>query len=261
MIEDRLKSDFDLLTSMGYEVLGIFLQGSQNYNLAYEGSDIDTKAIVVPSFEDFILNKKAASTTHVLPNNEHIDIKDIRLMHDCFRKQNINFIEILFTKYKYMNPEYEDFYKYLYAAREAVAHYNNYAAVNCIAGMVFEKHKALEHPYPATIDKIEKYGFDPKQLHHMLRCEEFLNRYINGVPYEQCLIPTNPEYLIKVKADCPYSLEEARELANDLDAKVKKIKDDYMANNPLFIINEIEDLMNEVLVNVCKYKFKKDIMG
>ena len=79
-IFDRLKSDFDYVTSLGYKVLGVFLQGSQNYGLDYEGSDIDTKAIVVPSFEDFVLNKKPASTTLILPSNEHVDVKDIRLM-------------------------------------------------------------------------------------------------------------------------------------------------------------------------------------
>ena len=38
--------------------VGLFLQGSQNYNLDYEGSDIDTKAIMLPSFSDFVLNAK-----------------------------------------------------------------------------------------------------------------------------------------------------------------------------------------------------------
>ena len=159
-IFDRLRSDFDYVTSLGYKVLGVFLQGSQNYHLDYEGSDIDTKAIVIPSFEDFVLNRKPASTTLILPSNEHVDVKDIRLMHECFRKQNINFIEILFTKYKYLNPEYVDLYQPMFDNNERIAHYNNYAAVNCIAGMVYEKHKAMEHPYPTLKDKIEKYGYD-----------------------------------------------------------------------------------------------------
>lgn len=58
--------------------VGLFLQGSQNYNLDYEGSDIDTKAIMLPSFSDFVLNAKPLSTTHIMENNEHVDFKDIR---------------------------------------------------------------------------------------------------------------------------------------------------------------------------------------
>ena len=44
-------------------IVGIFIQGSQNYGLDYEGSDIDTKLIVVPTFEEIAFNKKPHSTT------------------------------------------------------------------------------------------------------------------------------------------------------------------------------------------------------
>lgn len=35
-ITARIKSDYEYVQSLGYTVLGVFLQGSQNYNLAYE---------------------------------------------------------------------------------------------------------------------------------------------------------------------------------------------------------------------------------
>lgn len=56
LINTRLLEDFNYVTSLGYNVLGVFLQGSQNYQLDYPGSDIDTKAIIIPSFIDFVLN-------------------------------------------------------------------------------------------------------------------------------------------------------------------------------------------------------------
>lgn len=255
----RLKSDFDYVTSLGYKVLGVFLQGSQNYNLDYEGSDIDTKAIVIPSFEDFVLNQKPASTTLILPSDEHVDVKDIRLMHQCFRKQNINFIEILFTKYRYMNPDYETLYQPMFDNNERIARYNNYAAVNCIAGMVYEKHKAMEHPYPTLIEKIEKFGYDNKQLHHIIRCEEFLNRYIAGVPYAECLIPTNLQYLINVKAEYIHSLEEARQIANNSEYLVKLTKQKYMDTHPVVIDSEVDEIMNNVLFDVLKHSFREEI--
>ena len=255
----RLDSDYNYVKSLGYNVLGVFLQGSQNYHLDYEGSDIDTKAIIIPSFEDFVLNRKPVSTTLILPSNEHIDLKDIRLMHECFRKQNINFIEILFTEYFIINVDYYYIYQPMFENRERIAHYNNYASVNCIAGMVFEKHKAMEHPYPTLKDKIDKYGYDNKQLHHILRCEEFLNRYISGVPYEECLIPTNPQYLINVKSEYIHSLEEARQMAKNIEYTVKLTKQMYMDDHPLVIDKEVEDIMNNVLIKVLKFAFKKEI--
>lgn len=258
-LNKRLLEDYEYVQSLGYNVLGVMAQGSDNYCLSYSGSDIDTKAILIPSFEDFVLNRKPVSTTLILPSNEHIDIKDIRLMHNCFYKQNINFIEILFTRYRYINPEYAALYQPMFDNAERIAHYNNYAAVNCIAGMVFEKRKALCHPYEGLRAKIEKYGYDNKQLYHIIRCEEFLKRYINGVPYAECLIPTDPRHLINIKASYIYSLEEAREIADNSEEIVKKVKQQYMDTNEITIDHEVEAIMNNVLINVLKYAFKKEI--
>lgn len=255
----RLQHDYDHVGSLGYTVLGVFLQGSQNYNLDYAGSDIDTKAIVVPTLEDIVLNKKPVSTTLILPSNEHIDLKDIRLYMDCFKKQNINFLEILFTPYKEMNPLYEDLFQPMIDNNERIAHYNNYKAVNAIAGMVYEKRKALCHPYPTLIEKIEKYGYDHKQLHHIIRCEEFLGRYINGTSYADCLIPLCPEYLIKVKSKYIYSKDEAEKIADDYVASVTAVKQNYLDTHDIVVDHEVEDIMNQVLYNVVKCAFEREI--
>ena len=107
-----------------HRIIGVFLQGSQNYGLDYEGSDIDTKCILAPSWEDLCFNRKAVSTTHVLDNEEHLDAKDIRLYMQCFRKQNLNFVEILFTPYKIINPLYREFWNELIENNEQIAHYD-----------------------------------------------------------------------------------------------------------------------------------------
>lgn len=258
-INSRLCGDYKYVQSLGHIVLGVFLQGSQNYNLDYDGSDIDTKAIIVPKFKDFILNKKPVSTTLILPSNEHIDVKDIRLYMDCFQKQNINFIEILFTKFSNINGDYYELFLPMIKNNEKIAHYNNYRAVNAIAGTVFEKRKALCHPYPTLIDKIEKYGFDPKQLHHIIRCTEFLERYIDGTPYAECLIPKTPEYLIKVKANCEYTKEQAIKIADSCVEQVKAIKQRYFEEHEVKVDHEVEDLMNGVTYDVLKYAFAKEI--
>ena len=258
-INKRLIEDYEYVTSLGYDVLGVMAQGSDNYCLSYSGSDIDTKAILIPSFEDFVLNRKPVSTTLILPSNEHIDIKDIRLMHNCFYKQNINFIEILFTRYRYISTEYAEIYQTMFDNAERIAHYNNYAAVNCIAGMVFEKRKALCHPYEGLRAKIEKYGYDNKQLHHIVRCEEFLRRYISGTPYAECLIPTDTQHLIDIKASYIYSLEDAVEIADKLEAATKATKQEYMDSHDVVIDREVDTIMDNVLLNVLKHAFKKEI--
>lgn len=239
-IMNRLKENYKTVEDMGYEIVGIFLQGSQNYNLSYENSDIDCKVIILPRFDDFILNKKPVSTTHVLENNEHIDLKDLRLMFDCFKKQNINFVEILFTKYRIMNPKYEALFQPMFDNNELIARYNNCASINCMSGMAMEKYKALEHPYPATIDKINKFGYDGKQLHHLIRVNEFIKRYINGDPYKDCLISRQRDYLISVKTNREYNLDEAREIAETMCDETYQIKKEYMENTELVVNNSIE---------------------
>jgi hypothetical protein len=257
-IQNRIQEHYDIVAGRGHEVVGVFLQGSQNYNLHYDGSDIDSKAILLPKFNDFVLNKSPISTTSVLENNEHIDLKDIRLMFDCFRKQNINFVEILFTQYKVLNPKYADLFQSVVDTRELIARYNNYASVNCMAGMSLEKYKAMEHPYPTIIDKIEKYGYDPKQLHHIIRLYEFLQRYIDGESYDDCLISKRRDYMIEVKKAC-YSLDEARIIAKELTDKIVKIKNVYMQNNCLYVNKDCENILNNTLVEIMKYNFKTEL--
>jgi predicted nucleotidyltransferase len=260
-IMGRLQENYNTVVNQGYEIVGIFLQGSQNYQLEYEGSDIDCKAVVLPKFNDFVLNNKMVSTTLVLENNEHIDLKDIRLMFDCFKKQNINFVEILFTKYKILNPKYEVFWQRLIDNNELIAHYNNYVAVNCMAGMALEKYKALEHPYPATIDKIEKYGFDGKQLHHLLRLKEFISNYVEGKKYSDCLISDDRDYLIDVKCNKKYNLNEARKIAKYTVDFIVNYKNDYMRLNPVVVNQQVEDILNEVLVDIIKFNFQTELLG
>ena len=165
-ITQRLQVDYDLLESMGYEVVGVFLQGSQNYRLETDESDIDTKAIVLPTFDDFVLNGQAVSTTHILPSGEHIDIKDIRVMFETMKKCNINFTEILFTKYRRINEKYADLLAPLFDNANNIAVWNKKLLYNSISGMAMEKLKALKHPYPIIVHKIKRFGYDPKQLHH-----------------------------------------------------------------------------------------------
>ena len=249
-IYDRLSHDELYVRKLGYEVFGVFLQGSQNYNLDYDGSDIDTKCIVIPTLEDILLNKKPVSTTLILEDNSHIDVKDIRLMWECFRKQNINFLEILFTDYFNVPYKYGKYWQRMLDINEDIAHYNNYAAVNCIAGMVFEKNAALCHPYPTLKEKIEKYGYDNKQLHHIVRCAEFLDRYIEGVPYAECLIPTNPQQLVDIKASYIYNLDEAKQIAKETVDTVKAVKELYMEQHECVVNNEVKEKMDEILIDI-----------
>jgi predicted nucleotidyltransferase len=223
----RLNEHLEAVCADGYNPVYIALQGSQNYQLDYKNSDVDTKAIVLPTFEDIVFNKKMVSTTYIMENNEHCDLKDIRLMFNNFKKQNINFLEVLFSPYYWVDERYEEEFEQLRAHAEEIAHYNENVAVKCMLGMAREKYKAMEHPYPSLIDKIEKYGYDGKQLHHIDRMREFMERYIDGEPFGSCLISNHREYLIKVKKN-EFSLKDARLMAEIELGKMEKEVDNFL---------------------------------
>lgn len=256
-IMKRVEEHHQEAISLGYEVVGTFLQGSFNYGggMSDEQSDVDTKCLVLPSFEDVCLNRKPVSFTHMRENNEHIDIKDIRLYIECFRKQNINFVEILFTEFKIINPKYAVPMQKLIEARENIGRYNVEAALNCMVGMALEKLKALEHPYPATKAKIDKYGFDGKQLSHILRLDEFMGKYMAGVPYEKCLISNQQSRLLDIKRNRNIVLEEARQLASDYSASMKKTRNKYLKGKVFSKDEEIDTLFDEFLVDCMKINF------
>lgn len=241
------------------KIVGIFYQGSGNYGLDYEESDVDTKLIVVPSFRDIAMNKQPVSTTHFRANDEHIDFKDIRLYMQTFRKQNLNFLEILFTPYYIMCSDYAHEWERLIAAREEIAHMNPYQAVKSMQGIAKEKYHAMCHKYPKRMHIIEKFGYDPKQLHHLLRVQEYLKRYVVGYSYEECLKPYDSGYLIDVKRGL-HSLEDAKKLA---DAAIVDI--DEVCQKFFEIVKKPEEnaearaLLDDVQYNIMRIAVKGEL--
>lgn len=245
----------------GYEPLVLALQGSQNYDLAYECSDIDTKCLVMPKFKDIVFNRRPVSFTKVRENEEHIDIKDIRVYFEQFWKQNINFLEILFTPYIIINQNFSQYWKELTTLREDIAHFNMIGAVKTMTGMAMEKFKALEHPYPTIKWKIDKWGYDGKQLHHILRLEEFLRGYIGGKNFAECLV-TYPKYgremLMSAKSN-KFSLDKARELAKNSMAEIKLLKDNFVENHSSEIDVKVKLKANEILYAIFEDYIKKEL--
>lgn len=236
----------------------VSLQGSQNYGLDYEDSDVDTKCIITPTFKDIALARKPVSTTHIRENDEHIDLKDIRLYIQTFRKQNLNFLEILYTPYFFVNPKFISQWNRLLEHREEITHYDPVRSVKSMMGIASEKYFAMEHHYPSRMAWIEKYGYDPKQLSHLLRVSEFLQRYMNEEPYEACLLTEQADYLKNVKLGF-YNLEEARAVAsktyNNIHNLCNKFIEDHKNNK---INSYVDELFDDVAYQIMKISVKED---
>lgn len=257
-IMKRMREHYGAVADLGYEIVGLFLQGSQNYCLDYEGSDIDTKCIVLPKFKDFVHSKKTVSYTHVMENNEHVDIKDIREMFDCFKKQNSNFLEILFTDYMIINDKYIPIVQELLGMKESIARYDEQKFLNACLGMALQKQKAMCHPYPATKDKIEKYGFDGKQVSHILRMCDLVFKYCNGESFSKCLEPINHKEIMDYKLN-KIPLDIAEYEAEIFIKRIKYLKDDYILNTNPHANKEVVEKMDDILFRILEQWFKEEL--
>ena len=233
-------------------IVGCFLQGSQNYGLEVPNSDVDTKLIVVPTFKDVAMNAQPVSTTHHRANDEHIDFKDIRLYMQTFRKQNLNFLEILFTPYAIINPLYAAEWNRLVQERETIARMNPYRAVQSMKGIALEKYHAMEHKYPSKVAIIEKYGYDNKQLHHLRRVDDYLERYINGESYEKCLDPGPLRESLRWEKQNFRPLEEARGIAERTKAHVEFMAKEFFDANPEAENERARALLEDVQYNIMR---------
>ena len=142
--EQALEEHLWAVERAGYKrenILGIFAYGSQNYGVATENSDWDTKAIIVPDWQNLVLRPPVSMEIH-LANEEHCEVKDIREIVNMFKKQNINFVEILFTEYKWINPLYQ--YLKDFCDLHVILHLGRYLLTLCLSfdiRIVFQIHK------------------------------------------------------------------------------------------------------------------------
>lgn len=149
-----------ILENKGYKVIYIGLYGSQNYNLDDEESDIDVKAIVLPNLQD-IIRRKAVSTT-IECENGNIDVKDLLTFYDVIKKGNFSYIEAIDTSYSVGDKYIKELFSRFRPNKKS------------ILGAMYEKRKALTHEYPSKRNEFEKWGYDPKQHHHILRLYDLL---------------------------------------------------------------------------------------
>lgn len=242
-------------------IFGVFNQGSANYGLDYEDSDTDTKCILLPNFESVVSSKDQISFTHVMDNDEHIDFKDIRIYMDLFKKQNHNFLEILFTEYYYVEEKSIPLWKRLKEKREEITHFDYVRSFKSFKGIASDKFHALEHPYPSKMNIINAWGYDPKQLHHLLRIYEFVTRFINGESYEECLHSKQAEYLIRVKQGL-HELAFARRIAEETYQKIHDICNEQIEKHKNDVVDQsISDLLDDVAYTSIRDNCKRELMN
>ena len=218
-------------------ILGVFLYGSQNYNLATENSDVDTKAIYIPTFEEISLNKTPISKElHI--KGEHCELKDIRLMWQMWKKQNMNFVECLFTNCVKLNPNYETLYfSTIFPHRDEIARYDEKAA---ILSTIYQTEHTIRQIKMEESDKIGKKLANGYRLVNF--CESFYidcyNDFNSNYGYTMELRGILRQQLLSLKNNTNLSEEEVNNHKQNILTRCETIK--RFLDNDEFFKSKIE---------------------
>lgn len=248
-MKQELQNAWDHLISLWYTPHYLAVYGSQNYWLdihteEYQ-SDVDFKCIIIPTLRDLIRNSKPLSTV-VNYNEWQIDIKDIRSYVESVVKCNVNFLEILNTPYYLCEDEF--LRPYLRWLMEEMGQFY----LKACYGMMLEKQEALRHPYPATKDKIDKFWYDPKQLHHIARLVILMRRYRDWDILNFLHTGKEAESLINTKLGMHHN-RDVDSIVDFLIRDAKQIRDNYTVD-PIFTTKQklIEESYNIIYNTICQ---------
>ena len=171
MFDERLKNAARHVSAQGFAPVYVSLHGSQNYGLAIHTddyqSDYDFKCIVLPSLWDLIEGKKPTSLT-LETGDGQIDVKDIRVFADALERMNPAYLESLATEHRMILSGGEGMAQIRVLLSDLMIQRAAAFAKAC-EGLFEDKAKRMCHDSPAVHEKIERYGYDGKQPHHMFR--------------------------------------------------------------------------------------------
>ena len=205
-------------------VLAVCLYGSQNYGLATEQSDVDTKAFIMPNLSELIKYKKVSRQIEADEDGGLCDLKHLELMCQNFHKQNINFLEILYTDYFICHKDFQAAYQELRDKRDFLTSAFPRRMLHASAGMAEQKYHALRHPYESKKDILAKYGYDPKQLASMLRLYYFIDAYLKTEDFKTSITPRGgfKDLILDTKAGS-FTEDKAVDMAQHCMSQINEI--------------------------------------
>ena len=251
-IQARVKEHYDFVCEQYNEdqILGVFLYGSQNYNLHTELSDVDTKAIYIPTLAELAFEKPISKELH-LPNGEHCEVKDIREIIKNFKKQNINFIELLYTDYCILNDKYKKLWLETFVvARECIARYDVHQGIHSMS------HQAL-HTLRQAVNSHDGAEV-AKKISNAMRLLYFLERYVRGESYIKCLVPEGDAHMriLNMKKRTA-ALSDVYFCAYEI---LKTSLEGYAEGDYKFLVDSenkkmVDELMNKATLEMIKLNF------
>lgn len=223
------------------------LQGSQNYNLADEKSDIDVKVFVMPNFEDLYYCQKISKTYETKYGKA--EVKDIRLLVDLIKKMNPTYLEILATNYFIADEEFFFIFKNVQKYLEEIIYFKETSLLKAILGSIRGEMKNLEQ-----VDG----SYKTKEFGHILRLYElFNNLFKKGMAFKAALYNEGEkrEYLLKAKREVLFETEIAKQETERIYEEVQKMLDSRNEGDNLAYANETIEKQIEIPIKGYIYDY------
>ena len=149
------------------------LVGSHNYNLDTPVSDEDFKHFAWPTFDDLLLNRRLHRA--VVTDEEDFTVHDVRVLPEQFRKANVGFLEVLFSRRVHGDAALVE---YLATHGDAMLHGNLPGLFTVCMNAAAQKARLMLIDSPARRASIAAHGYDAKNACHAVR----LHRFIDALP-------------------------------------------------------------------------------
>lgn len=219
------------VANIGYKSWVTMLYGSQNYGLESESSDVDTKTMCIPTLAVLARTGKPLSTEYTMPDGSLDNTKDLREMFQNYLKGNINFVETLYTPYYCCDENFTQEYGALRLMRDRIANARPVKLVHMAGGMAEQKYVAFNKPFAGKKEVLDKYGYDPKQLHHQYRLLCFIENYLANMDFQSALLCCHKQVnhllynkVMLLKTD-PLNYTEACKLREEFRERINEMVD------------------------------------
>lgn len=250
-IYERLQSDYDLLAANGYEVVGVFLFGSQNYRLDHNDSDIDVRGVVIGKPEDIAMGQYGGTSTYHRENG-CLYTSTVQELFYQISASSLVCLEPLLSEWRIVNPEYTTWYHGVKNIIDDLVTCNPVAVCNYYKSVITHK---LDIVFSKDTAAVEQWGYWSKPLVSALQHLDQLKRLNAGEHYSDIIVPTNHEELKQIKLHPEVlSTERAHMLADLCLVEMTSIIGDMCSNKKALEFIELKTLD----VNKQFYKLTTD---
>lgn len=243
-IDVRIKKHLAVVQEKyGDRVVFISAVGSMNYGLFTETSDVDTKAVILPTYAEIVLKKPESVTLQI--DDEQCSVKDLRVYINELKKQGINVLETLVTNYYLVNGKFLNQIELLRSWAEEISHYDENKFLSSTIGTACSYAKRWNIAYKNYLETDDDANLDYKAAYNIVRLHNTIHAYIQGRKFKDainCGTSLDRDFLLRIKYGY-LGPEGTRSL-------VSNVMKDLPESNICEKNNELECRLNNFVLNM-----------